>query len=131
MLFTPTILIPVIVSQLRPVFIAHTFLLDQLLLLSGVLSGVCSSSNFGGRIQKMNEIEQGLEKLSQEISLEIYKPAVHRQQPDLFLVTKMYTLETLHSQVPRPWLTCCVRGGKETRFTHTDVGDEEEEEAEP
>jgi hypothetical protein len=115
LLYTPTILIPVIVSQLRPVYAAeYSFLLDQLLLLSGILAGVCSSYNFGGKIQKLNEIEQGLEKVFQEISLEMFKPEEHRQQPDLFLVNKMYTLETLHSQVPRAW--CCVKTAPQSGF---------------
>lgn len=108
--YLPTIVVPVVVSQLRPYYNdKYTFVLDQMLLLSGLAAGLCSSLNLGGKIQKLNEIDQGLDKISQEIRLELFKPEKVRQQPDLFLVTKMFALQTLIAQVPRPWICMWFR----------------------
>ena len=98
----PVYTMPLVVSQLQD----HGGLEFEdrdhqvLLTFSAVLAGINTMCNFGKRSEKHFNMESQFSRLATLIGIELEKKQKERQNPNVFMVTIVYQLESLHAMSP-------------------------------
>lgn len=97
----PAVVLPAICSQLNKVDeVAYRDIVEPLLLLSTVCSGIVSVFDFGRRAQQHFHVDQQLSKALQEIDVELRKPRQQRQACEYFIVVTMFKIEGVLAVAP-------------------------------
>ncbi len=99
-LMIPATLIPIIISGLSSVLVAHPLIISGAGILTGVLSGLSGFYNLGSKYEQHFQYENHYAILAKEIRKELSKPKAMRPACDVYLEKIMAQLNNLDSNAP-------------------------------